>query len=95
MVFGATQLLGQICFWIWPLFRSPFEMFLWGTGLVLQFPGNVVSEEIVEELFWMKMSMVAMSVVAFPLGVLINAFLWALVGFCFSRLIRALRKTVA
>jgi hypothetical protein len=46
------QLLGIGCFWFSHHPFSAASSFLWGTGFVALFPGDVLGGWIVEKLFW-------------------------------------------
>lgn len=50
---------------------------LWGSQLILLFPGNIVSGELVEALFWKKTTLTLMGVFEIPVTLAINYLLWS------------------
>ena len=63
---------------------------LWGSQLILLFPGNIVSGELVEALFWKKTTLTLMGVFEIPVTLAINYLLWSrLYFFAVSMLKRA------
>jgi|SRR5579872_7164026 len=74
--FLVVQLVGMLCAW---LQHSPSvaSSFLWGTGFVMLFPGDLLSAVIVEKLFWhSRLSLASMTVITAVLLVAINAIIW-------------------
>ncbi len=89
-IFFVIQTVGQIAYWMWPLFPSSVGMMLWGSQLILLFPGNIVSGELVEALFWKKTTLTLMGVFEIPVTLAINYLLWSgLYLFAVSMLKRA------
>lgn len=76
LIFIIVQIIGEIFYWIWPLIPAPVGMWFWGTQVVLLFPGNFASGEIVEAIFWNKITLTQMSIIEIPVTLAINALLW-------------------
>ena len=78
--FSVVQLLGITCSWLWEHPPSAASSFLWGTGLIALFPGNLLGALIVEKLFWQShLSLTGMGMISTVLSVAINATIWLVV----------------
>jgi hypothetical protein len=76
-IFATVQIIGVACSWFWQHPYSSASSFLWGVGLFLLLPGNVLGSWLVEKLFWgTHLTLGAMSVVSAVLCVGINAVIW-------------------
>lgn len=80
LAFIIVQVIGEACYWIWPLLPSPVNMFLWGAYMILLCPGNFVASVIVESFFWGKLTLTQMSFIELPIKLAVNALSWM---FCF------------
>lgn len=77
IIFFVIQIVGQIAYWVWPLFPSSAGMVLWGGQFILLFPGNIVSGELIEALLWKKTTLTVMGVLEIPVTLAINYLLWS------------------
>jgi hypothetical protein len=78
--FWIVQLVGIACSWFWQHPFSPASSFLWGTGLLTLFPGNLLGGWTVQRLFWQNhLTIGSMSVIATLLAVIVNAGVWFMV----------------
>ncbi len=78
--FSVVQLVGLGCAWLQHP-PSAASAFLWGTGFVLLFPGDLLSARIMQKLFWQShLSLTSMSAISAVLLVAINAVIWFLVA---------------
>ena len=78
--FSVVQLVGLGCAWLQHP-PSAASAFLWGTGFVLLFPGDLLSAWIMQKLFWQShLSLASMSAISAVLLVAINAVIWFLVA---------------
>lgn len=92
--FSMVQLVGLGCAWLQHP-PSSASSFLWGTGFVLLFPGDLLSAWMMENLFWhSRLSLASMNAISAVLMVVINAIIWWLVVKA-VKVIRARRSSVA
>ena len=74
MAFSFVQLLGLICSWLWDQPPSAASSFLWGTGFVVLFPGDILGAWAVEKMFWRSgMSLMSIGLTSSVALVAINA----------------------
>jgi hypothetical protein len=77
IVFVVVQVLGIACSWFWNHPTSGISSLLWGTALVVLFPGNILSAWAVEALLWKShLSLPLMGFISTVLTVTINAVVW-------------------
>jgi hypothetical protein len=77
VIFLAVQLVGICCLWSWQHAPSGLTMPMWGTALVLLFPGNILGSWLVERIFWQtRLSLLNMSILTTVLQFVINGALW-------------------
>jgi hypothetical protein len=75
-----VQLIGIACLALWERAPSVLAMPMWGTALILLFPGNFLGGWLVESLLWGHLSLIGMGLLSAVLAVIINALLWFLVA---------------
>jgi hypothetical protein len=76
VLFSVVQLVGLGCAWLQHP-PSAASAFLWGTGFVLLFPGDLLSAWIMQKLFWQShLSLASMNAISAVLLVGINAIIW-------------------
>jgi len=77
LIFLAAESIGIICWWAWQYAPSFLAIPMWGTSLILLFPGNFLGGWLVEKIFWRtSLSLVNMSILTTILLMVINAALW-------------------
>jgi hypothetical protein len=77
IVFVVVQVLGVACSWFWNHPTSAGSSLLWGTALVVLFPGNIVGAWLIEALLWKsRLSLPTMGFISTVLTVAINAVVW-------------------
>lgn len=80
IIFVVVQVLGLLCSWFWHHPYSTASALLWGTGLILLFPGNFLGSLLVEKLFWESHLPTSTTDLLTVVAVLaINAILWLVV----------------
>jgi hypothetical protein len=80
IVFLAVQFVGLACMALWQHIPSAVGMRMWGTALILLFPGNFLGGWLVEKLFWHgPLSLVGIGLLSAVAAVAINAILWFVV----------------
>ena len=92
VIFFVIQAVGQIAYWVWPLFPSSIGVMLWGGQFILLFPGNIVSGDLVEALFWNKTTLTFMGVLEIPVTLAINFLLWSGLYFIYSKYVKTRRN---
>jgi hypothetical protein len=89
IIFLAVQIVGLACLALWQNVSPSLGIGMWGTSLILLFPGNFLGGWLVEKLFWHgPLSLTAIGWLSAVLAVIINALLWFLVGRIFRLIIR-------
>jgi hypothetical protein len=87
VIFLATQLIGITCWWLWQFAPSALRMPIWGTSLVLLFPGNFLGSWIIERLLWRtSLSLLSMSILTTILQFVVNGTLWFGIANAFEKL---------
>jgi hypothetical protein len=80
IVFLIVQTIGLACLGLWQHFPSSLGMVMWGTAMILLFPGNFLGGWLVEKLFWQgPLSLVGIGLLSAVAAVAINAILWFVV----------------
>ncbi|HZQ66877.1 MAG TPA: hypothetical protein VFA68_00040 [Terriglobales bacterium] len=93
-IFTLVQVVGLTSAWLQHP-PSAASSFLWGTGFVLLFPGDVLGAWTVEKLFWQScVSLSSMNVISAVFWLAINAGVWWSVARVW-RAIRARRSAPA
>jgi len=76
-LFVGVQCLGLLCMNTWKFLPSEVSSFIWGTAIVLLFPGNFLGTLLTEKLLWKSgWPLTAMLAVEIPVLILINAAVW-------------------
>lgn len=78
--FLAIQIIGEACFWFWPLLPKLIQPALWVIGFLFRLPGSQGSEMLVEHFLGMNASRMQLLLVELPVEVLFNAVVWVAVG---------------
>jgi hypothetical protein len=79
--FLLVQVIGIACLVLWQRAPSALSMPMWGTALILLFPGNFLGGWIVDSLLWRShLSLIGMGLLSAALAVIINAILWFVVA---------------
>ena len=79
--FLLLQVIGIACLALWQRAPSTLSMPMWGTALILLFPGNFLGGWVVDLLLWRShMSLVGMGLLSAVLAITINAILWFVVA---------------
>ncbi len=80
IIFVVVQILGLLCSWFSHHPYSSASALLWGTGLILLFPGNMLGSVLVEKLFGEShVPTSATDLLTVVAVVAINAILWFVV----------------
>ncbi len=78
--FSVVHLVGLGCAWLQHP-PSAASAFLWGTGFVLLFPGDLLSAWMMQKLFWQShLSPASMNAISAALIVGMNAIIWLAVA---------------
>lgn len=76
-LFTGMQLAGLVCMLSWSSTPPPIASFIWGTSVVILFPGDLLSTILIEKLFWRTgLSSTAMLVAEISVLIALNAVLW-------------------
>jgi len=95
IVFLAVQFFGLACALLWQRVPSSIEMALWGTWMILLFPGNFLGSWLIEKLFWRShMPVLGTDLLTVVAVIAINGVIWFAVVKLF-RLIFCRRSAVA
>ena len=79
--FLLVQVIGIACLALWQHAPSAVSMPMWGTALILLFPGNFLGGWTVDSLLWRShLSLIGMGLLSAVSAVIINAILWFLVA---------------
>ena len=79
-VFLAVQFVGISCLTLWEHVPSAIGAPMWGTAMILLFPGNFLGGWVVEALFWQKgFSLTAIGALLLIVALTINAIIWFVV----------------
>ncbi len=79
--FLLLQVIGIACLALWQRAPSALGMPMWGTALIVLFPGNFLGGWIVDALLWRShLSLISMGLLSAVLAVTINAILWFVVA---------------
>ena len=93
VVFLIVQLVGIACMGLWQRFPSVLGVGMWGTALILMFPGNFLGGWLIEKLFWQgPLSLTGIGLLSAAATVVINGILWFIVVKAF-RLIFSRRRS--
>lgn len=77
IIFLVVQFIGIACLSLWPHAPSAVSIPMWGTALIVLFPGNLIGGFLVEKIFWQTgLSLLELSVLSTLLQFLINAAIW-------------------
>ena len=80
IVFLVVQFVGLACLALWQHVPSAVGMGMWGTALILMFPGNFLGGWLIEKLFWQgPLSLTGIGILSAVAAVVINAILWFVV----------------
>ncbi len=92
-IFVIVQFVGLACMGVWQHVPSSVGMVMWGTALIVMFPGNFLGGWLIEKLFWQgPLSLTDIGLLSAVAAVAINAILWSLVVGAF-RLIFGRRRS--
>ena len=76
-LFLAVQLVGISCLTLWERAPSAIGVPMWGTALILLFPGNFLGGWLVQSLFWQHgLSLTMIGLLSLVSALAINAVLW-------------------
>jgi asparagine N-glycosylation enzyme membrane subunit Stt3 len=77
IVFLIVQFVGLACMGVWEHVPSSLGMVMWGTALIVMFPGNFLGGWLIESLFWQgHLSLVGIGLLSAATAVLINGIIW-------------------
>jgi hypothetical protein len=78
LIFAGVQALGLACAFFWEMLPKETVSFsMWIVSVVLLFPGDLISQALIEKYMWMKgFSVEELAWISALLGVLINGVLW-------------------
>ena len=78
--FFAVQVIGLTCTLLWQHVSSSMGMAMWGTSILLLFPGNFLGSWAVERLFWRShVPLLGSDLLTIVAVVAANAILWFVV----------------
>ena len=73
-IFAGVQAVGLTCWFV-----QTYSAIVWGTGLILCFPGNLLGAAIAERLLWHSgASLFEIGLAGVPLLLLVNGLVWFL-----------------
>jgi len=80
-IFLVLQLVGTCCLGLRQHVPSALSMPMWGTALIVLFPGNFLGGWIVETLLWRsRLPLIGMGLLSVLAAVVINAVIWLVVA---------------
>jgi hypothetical protein len=81
VIFLVVQLIGTCCLGLWQHAPSALSMPMWGTALIVLFPGNFLGGWIVETLLWRsRLPLIGMGLLSVLVALVINAIIWFVVA---------------
>ena len=93
VAFSLVQLLGLGCFWLWRHSFSAVSSYLWDSGFIVLFPGDILGAGIIEKLFWRsRLSSLSLGLMSLALLVAINACCWVVVALMIGAVRRRVRS---
>lgn len=88
-VFLIVQFVGLACMGLWQHVPSSLGMVMWGTALIVMFPGNFLGGWLIEKLFWQgPLSLTGIGLLSAVAAVVINGILWFVVVKAFRLIFR-------
>lgn len=77
IAFVIVQCFGLACMALWQHIASALGIAMWGTAMILMFPGNFLGGWLVEKLFWQgPLSLVGIGLLSALAALAINGVIW-------------------